>query len=99
MMFVIQRHQARMRGGDLTFEEFEAGYHPTWRERRLARANYHVRKAGTCLLYRRYPAAAGHFAAAVAMRPSYPLARVHRSITGSRQPALLQGLPTGVGGS
>jgi GT2 family glycosyltransferase len=96
MMFVIHRHQARMAGSDLTIKEFEARYHPTWRERRLARAHHHVRKAGTCLLYRRYLAAAGNFAAAFVMRPSYPLARIHRSITGRRQPALLRGLPTAV---
>jgi glycosyltransferase involved in cell wall biosynthesis len=97
MMFVIQRHQARMDGGDLTFEQFEAGYHPTWRERRLARANHHVRKAGMSLLYRHYPAAVGHFTAALAMRPSYPLARVYKGITGKAQPRLLKGLPTGRG--
>jgi glycosyltransferase involved in cell wall biosynthesis len=96
MMFVIHRHQARMAGRDLTFEQFEAEYHPTWRERRLARAHHHVRKAGTCLLYRRYLAAAGHLGASLVMRPSYPLARVHRSITGKRQPPLLRGLPTRV---
>ncbi len=94
MMFVIQRHQARMAGGDLTFEEFEAGYNPTRRDRRLARANHHVRKAGMSLLYRRYLPAAGHFIAALVMRPSYPLARVYKGLTGKAQPRLLRGLPT-----
>ncbi len=94
-VFVIQRHQARLAGRDLSFEEYRASYRPTRRERRLALAHHHAREAGMCVLYGRYPAAARHFTISFAMRPSYPLARVYRSVTGRKPPALLQGKPTG----
>jgi glycosyltransferase involved in cell wall biosynthesis len=92
-LFVVERHRARMAGGDLTFEQFEGKYRPSRRERRMALAQYHLREAGMRVLYHRYLAGAAHFAAALAMRPSYPLNRLHRSITGRSAPAALRGLP------
>jgi glycosyltransferase involved in cell wall biosynthesis len=85
--FVRQRIARRARGGDLTWEEFRAGYRRSWGEWRQDLVELFYRSAALWHGEGRWPRAFVFVGLALLVGPGYTLRRLHRQRVGSRSRA------------
>ncbi len=79
--YMILRHRARLAGAGYSWDQFNAEYRPSSKDRRGAISAVHYRLAGVNLLNRRYARAARHAVIATLVRPEYVFIRVRRNLS------------------
>lgn len=85
--FISLRQRARLAGAELSWEQFDAEYRPSFKERRGAVAAVHYRLTGVNFLNRSYARAAFHAVIAALVRPAYVVARAQRNLFSQSTPA------------